>query len=296
MIGGYGALSPVVKRLLIANVVIHFLQFSSAWFTPTFALTGEGLFSGKLYLLVSYQYLHSMDSIIHILFNMLILFFFGPILEQNWGSRRFFIVYTLAGAVAGLAQILFSSPNTQIVGASGSLMAVFTAFALYYPNQEVLIWFIFPVKVKYIYLFTLFLNIAGVFTPDKIAGGSSIAYWAHLGGVLVGFLYVKFVAPSPYSSRSSWGSSPYSESDSGSVTEKVKDVFESFVGEKKKPNMNYHETEKKEAYDYDLLKFYRGEVDRLLDKINQVGYLNLNDEERKQLEVASDYLKQYDSH
>ena len=59
--------------------------------------------------------------------------------------------------------------------------------------------------------------------------------------------------------------------------------------------MSYSEKEPK-GYDHDLLKFYREEVDRLLDKINQVGYLNLNDDERKRLEEASEYLKQYDSH
>ncbi|MCB0278221.1 MAG: rhomboid family intramembrane serine protease [Calditrichaeota bacterium] len=293
MIGAYGMLTPVVKRILIANVVAFLLQYSVPGFFDNFVLTQRGLVNDfKLYQLISYQYLHGGFS--HIFFNMLLLFFFGPTLESNWGSRRFFLVYTTAGIVAGLAQLILSnSPTSAILGASGSLMAVLTAFALYYPNQEILIWFIFPVKIKYVFLFVLLIDITGVLSSS----GDGIAHWAHLGGVAVGLIYVRFFSPSPNSyGGGGWRGPSYRSSGRGeSVTEKMRDLFDSFGSEKKKPKMTYHQKETK-AYDYDLLKFYREEVDRLLDKINQVGYLNLNDDERKRLEEASDYLKQYDSH
>lgn len=281
-------LTTIVKRILIANAIIYFIFQNIPGFVELTILTPSGILEQfKIYQLISYQYLHG--SFLHIFFNMLILVYFAPTLENQWGSKNFLVFYTVAGAFAGFAQILFSSPNSAILGASGSVMGVFCAYALYYPNREImLLFFPVPIKIKYIFMVYVIIDVMNAFT-GKIP---NIANIAHLGGALVGFIFVKYFDKSY--STSSWSDGSSYSSGSGSMNtffDKMKSTFE-----QKQSSQSRKTFSDSDDYSKDKIHFYRTEMDRLLDKINEVGYLKLTDDERKRLEDASNYIKKYDSH
>lgn len=183
-------LTDVVKHLLIINV-IAFVCFQMIF--PQFAAQTYLWFPGtenfKPYQLVSHMFMHGSSS--HILFNMLSLFFLGPAVEQNLGSKRFLGFYLICGFAAmalhlGLAYLGVINPN-PIVGASGAIVGVFIAFALLYPEVKLMLIFPpIPIKAKYmmvgLVLFDLFSGVTGVNT--------GIAHFAHLGGAIAGFILI----------------------------------------------------------------------------------------------------------
>jgi membrane associated rhomboid family serine protease len=182
-------LTPMVKRLLIANTVIFFVWyvlgpqaqlFIREWFAfqPTLELLS------RPWVVVTYMFLHA--DLWHLAVNMLILFFFGPPLESKWGGREF-LTYFLVCGLGGAALCFFFQPG-YMVGASGGLLGVMLAFAMNWPNAPIYVWGIFPVKAKYLVGFFVILDILGA--RAGVEGGGT-AHFAHLGGVLAGFLYLK---------------------------------------------------------------------------------------------------------
>lgn len=183
-------LTEVVKHLLIINVLIYF--------GATMVLPELGVPTRMLYLfypgteafqpfqLITHMFMHG--STTHILFNMMSLFFLGPMVEQALGSKRFLIFYLLCGLGAMLLHLgidYFSAVHIPVVGASGAIMGIFVAFALLYPNTKLMLLFPpVPIKAKYMMMgliaFDLFSGISGIST--------GIAHFAHLGGVLAGFI------------------------------------------------------------------------------------------------------------
>jgi membrane associated rhomboid family serine protease len=135
------------------------------------------------------MFMHGSGS--HILFNMMSLFFLGPTVEQNLGSKRFLTFYLVCGFAAMilhlvLAQIGFIDAS-PVVGASGAIMGVFIAFGLMYPDVKLMLIFPpIPVKAKYLMgilvLFDLFSGVSGFNT--------GIAHFAHLGGVIAGLILI----------------------------------------------------------------------------------------------------------
>jgi len=163
-------------------------------------------------------------NIAHILFNMLALFFFGPILEYSVGPKRFLNLYFICGigaiilqwivqaiqihgitggfiishpeldssymAFGQSAQQLYGIYNTPIVGASGAIFGLLVAFAMLYPNMEMMILFLpIPIKAKYIVPGYILIEI---WSGIGQRSGDNVAHFAHLGGALFGFLVVKF--------------------------------------------------------------------------------------------------------
>ena len=183
-------LTDVVKHLLIINVIMFvcfhvlFSQFRELTF-----LFPPGSEYFKPYQLVSHMFMHGSPS--HILFNMMSLFFLGPMVEQNLGSKRFLIFYLICGFAAmllhlGLAYTGFIRPS-PVVGASGAIMGVFIAFGLLYPDVKLMLIFPpIPIKAKYLMgalvLFDLFSGVSGIST--------GIAHFAHLGGAIAGFILI----------------------------------------------------------------------------------------------------------
>lgn len=187
-------LTDVVRHLLIINVIV---------FLGTMALDIRAILAAfypaspffRPYQIVTHMFMHA--DFRHLLFNMLMLFFLGPLVEARWGPKRFLAFYLIAGLGAlGLDYFVtylelnyFGSANimqvygTPMLGASGAVFGVVTAMALLYPNVELYLFFIpFPVKAKYLISFyvvaELFLAFSGMQT--------GIAHWAHLGGALFG--------------------------------------------------------------------------------------------------------------
>lgn len=183
-IGFSFSLSPWVKRLLIANTAVFFLTFIVGqaflfeWlaFVPARVLTRPwGMFT--------YMFLHA--GFWHLFFNMLMLFFFGPPLEEKWGSREFIKYYLLCGLGGVALSFLFVS--NPIVGASAAVYGVMLAFAMNWPDSPIYIWGIFPVKAKWL---VTFLFVVSFFSALSDSGGN-VAHFAHLGGFAAGFFYLK---------------------------------------------------------------------------------------------------------
>ncbi|MDH5760431.1 MAG: rhomboid family intramembrane serine protease [Gemmatimonadota bacterium] len=182
---GFGhTLTPMVKRLLIANVVVFFLTvvFGQGVMQEWFAFRPTRVFV-QPWGVVTYMFLHANFG--HLFWNMLGVFFFGPPLEANWGSREFLKYYLICG-IGGVALSYVFLP-AAVVGASAAMYGLLLAFALNWPNAPIYIWGIFPIQAKWI-VGGLFLMSLGNALGDKT---SAIAHFAHLGGFVTGFLYLK---------------------------------------------------------------------------------------------------------
>ena len=174
-------LTKGVKQLLIINVVIFVFTYLKVPFIENFVLfpIQSGYF--QPYQLLSYMFLHS--SITHIIFNMIGLLIFGPNIENKFGTSKFIKIYLIMGLISGLASIIFI--NNPVVGASGAIWGIMMLFALFNPNELLYIYFIIPVKAKFI--------IGAFFTIElclSIMGSSDgVAHIAHVAGALTGALF-----------------------------------------------------------------------------------------------------------
>ena len=178
-------MTPWVTRLIIANVAMFVLSLASPHITEMFMLV-PALVLERPWALVTYMFLHG--GIGHILFNMLGLFFFGPRLEVTLGGKHFLWLYFISGVMGGLLSLFFT-PYAQIIGASGAIFGVFLGFAYYWPREQIYIWGIFPVQARVLVVVMTALTLFGGFG----GGGDGIAHFAHLGGFLGGYLYLKWI-------------------------------------------------------------------------------------------------------
>lgn len=243
-------MSDTVKTLIIINVAVFLGTHLVRWFPwELFAMTPRLVF-GKLMLwqLLTYMFLHA--DVWHIGINMLMLWFFGPAIEQAWGPRRFLFYYFLTGIGAALCSFIFSF-DAPIIGASGAIFGLLVAYAMMFPETVVLVFFFFPMKIKHAVLFFAGINLLGAVS----ASGSGIAYVAHLGGALFGYLYLK----------SEW------------LKIHVRHFFTLSSTQKKKPQ------KPKTHRDQELDK----KTDEILDKIARDGIESLTPAEREFLEERS---------
>ena len=172
-------------RLILANVVMFALSLlAPGLLQATMLVPAESLI--RPWTLVSYMFMHAGFS--HILFNMLGLFFFGPRLEAEMGGKRFLWLYFLSGMSGGLLSFFFT-PYTPIVGASGAVYGVFLGFAFYWPREKIFLWGILPIESRWLVVGMTLLSLFGGFGGE----GSNIAHFAHLGGFLGAFLYLKWL-------------------------------------------------------------------------------------------------------
>ncbi len=263
-----GGLTPVVKWLLISNVIVYFIQLITlrmgspltSWLSlQPYEITHHF----KFWQLATYQFLHSEASFFHIFFNMFTLWIFGCEVERWQGSKNFLRYYLLSGIGAGLFHILFNwNSPTPVIGASGAIYGVLVAFAVYFPDRIVtlLLFFILPVSLKAKHLVAFFVGISLFSGIVGIFGKSdSIAHFAHLGGALVGYLMLR------------------GDNLMGIVIRKYRTY----------QHQKQFMAEQKRQQD---IREKRDEVDRILDRINEVGYDSLSDEEKKNLKKASEFL------
>jgi membrane associated rhomboid family serine protease len=184
---------PGLKWLIVTNVVVFVVDFLAG---PTihsalmafFALTAEGAVKNFLVRQIfTYMFLHG--GFTHLLFNMLTLWFFGTQLERDWGTRRFLKYYFLCGMAAGVCVLVANllTRDVPTIGASGAIFGVLVAFAVLYPNQTVLMNFLFPIKAKYMVMIYAAIELLLTIRP----GQSGISTVAHLGGMAFGYVYLK---------------------------------------------------------------------------------------------------------
>jgi len=193
---GPGPMTPAVRALLYTNIAVYIA--SLFYYDPVvdwFGLVPKQVIEHRwLWQPVTYMFLHARTPT-HILFNMLILWMFGVELERMWGTQFFLKFYFVTGIGAAMISVLLSLlPFTvthsiydvPTIGASGALYGLLLAFAIYYPNRPILMMLFFPVPAKY---FVAILG--GIAFLTSVQGSGAVAATTHLGGLLVGYLYLQ---------------------------------------------------------------------------------------------------------
>ena len=182
----------VVKNILIINVILFIIK--SMWemqiipqnidldrYLDLFPIGTEYF---KPHQFITYMFMHA--DLSHIFLNMLAVYMFGSILESLWGPKRFLNFYLLCGLGAAALQLAISAFNNEytiLLGASGSVFGLLVAFAMMFPNTELQLYFVIPVKAKYLVIgYALFELYNGFFTNDNVA------HFAHLGGLVMGII------------------------------------------------------------------------------------------------------------
>lgn len=190
---------PAVKHLLIVNVLVFvalsnpllqrfLMEYGALW--PI----GSGLFGP--WQLVTYMFLHAGFS--HIIFNLFALWIFGQGIENFWGTKRFAIYYFLTGIGAALLHMFIGGSGAPTVGASGAVYGILLAFGMMFPDRYIML-LIPPIPIKAKYFVAIFGAIelfSGLMRPD-----SGIAHFAHLGGMVVGYVLIKYWGLKGESSR-----------------------------------------------------------------------------------------------
>jgi membrane associated rhomboid family serine protease len=175
----------------------RYLNFKRFWKLPvTFFFflmqTPAWAVRGCVWQFVTYMFMHATPS--HLLFNMLVLWFFAPRLESRWGTARFVRFYFVVGIGAGLfhtaLSFLTGYQDIPLLGASGAIYGVMLAYALYYPEETVLLYFVAPIKVKYLMIIMGILVFLGSISQGT-GGDPGISHVTHLGGLAVAFVYIR---------------------------------------------------------------------------------------------------------
>jgi membrane associated rhomboid family serine protease len=191
-----------VKRLMLAYAAIYLLMAvldlaspaAHDWVRVYLALIPKFVVHGRVWQLVTYSFLHF--QLLHLVFNALALWMFGAQLESDWGSKRFLEFYFFCTIAAALTTVAVSyahvpglSPLTTTIGASGGIYGLLVAFGVLYGDSEIMMFPLpFRIKAKYFVWGIVFLTLAGA-----IQESGGVANFAHLGGLLFGYLYLKFL-------------------------------------------------------------------------------------------------------
>jgi membrane associated rhomboid family serine protease len=178
-------MTPWVRRLIIANVIVFIFTMAMPELTALLAFRPI-LILQRPWTVITYMFVHA--DFMHIFFNMLVLYFFGPRLESRLGERRFIILYFIAGITGALLSFAPMYRYSWIVGASGAVFGVEFGFARFWPRERIYIWGLLPVEAWLLVVIMTGLSLWGGMT-----GGGNVAHFAHLGGFLGAFLYLKFL-------------------------------------------------------------------------------------------------------
>ena len=211
---GFRVLPPVVKNLLIINVLLYLATFTMNRFhidlTDYLGLHFFMASDFKPYQLITYMFMHG--NFEHLFFNMFALWMFGNTLENMWGSKRFLLFYMVCGIGAGLCQevvqyIQYTTSLAQYdnvnlgggqvismasylnllntVGASGAIYGLLLAFGMMFPNAMIYLYFFVPIKAKW-----FVIGYAVIELVSGFIGGGNVAHFAHLGGMLFGLILI----------------------------------------------------------------------------------------------------------
>lgn len=196
---GRGGLGPAVKGLLAANVAAYLLSLlyvhwildgRSIGVLQHLFLFPTTFFEGQIWQLATYMFLHDFGDPFHLIFNMFVLWMFGSIFEPQWGTRGFLFYYFACGLGGGVAVILMALlfPDTMffqspVLGASAAVLGFVIAFSVRFPDSYVYLFFMLPIKARYIGLATVIGDLAINFFAQ-----GHIASQAHIGGMLTGYL------------------------------------------------------------------------------------------------------------
>jgi len=244
-----------VNVLIVINIAVFIITniFRGIPWFGLFGLVPEFVVKRlMLWQLLSYLFIHL--GVWHLVINMLMLWMFGSVIESVWGSKRFLFYYFLTGIGAGCCSIIFAfNQGVPVVGASGAIFGLLVAYAVMFPDAVILLFFIFPMRMKYAAMVLAGINLLGALSNP----GGSIAYIAHLGGGLIGYLYLQ------------------------SETFKFK-LNALNLSQIKNSGIAGNQV-KKQTRQKDINR----EIDRILDKISAKGLESLTREEKRTLEKKS---------
>lgn len=258
-IGFGGGLTTAIKYLLIANVAVFLIRFlvPQEFIVEWFGLVPGSVFAEfRLWQFFTYMFIHG--GVWHLVMNMFFLWMFGCEVERTLGTREFFKYYVICGLGGGLLHLLinYNLSSSPVVGASGAIFGVMAAFGILFPERVItlLLFLVLPVQIKAKYLVMIFAGIA--LLAGSVGTSDGIAHFAHLGGMLAGFIYLKL----------DWRLDYF-----GNWLRQQRDSRRAVQGLKK----------------HQAMQRMRERVDEILDKINEVGYEGLDDEEKRILQDAS---------
>lgn len=291
----------ITKNLLIINV----LAFFATWvfekqgldLTATFGLHFFMAQDFSLYQLVTYLFMHG--SFMHLFFNMFAVWMFGTVMERVWGPKRFLIYYLVCGIGAGIIQegvqyINYANENLAAydfvmtssgritteaylnlwttVGASGAVYAILLAFGMTFPNERMfIIPFPFPIKAKWLIGGYIVIEVwSALNTP-----GDGIAHMAHLGGMLFGFLLIRYWRKHPNIEQRFNGQNGFFQQMKKQYENKRRNTFH-YQPSTETPRWEEHKEKEEDSA-------RQAEIDAILDKIRKSGYDSLTKEEKKKL-------------
>ena len=264
-----GPMTPGVKWLMIINGAVFLIQQIAGLIIPNgmeyiFGVSHDGFINNfMIWQPFTYMFLHG--GWMHIFFNLLGIWMFAGELELVWGRIKFIRYYMLSGLGAGLFIALMNyiafinyGSSAVTIGASGALYAVLLAYAILWPDREVMLYFLFPVKIKYLVLGFGLMEFFGTLSSTAGTGGN-ISHIGHLGGIISGFILIRLMRSSK------------------SLNKNRVSFFEKF---RKRNRL----TKKKKVID-DRIEAKRI-IDELLGKIAKSGMSSLTQDEKKKLEWA----------
>jgi membrane associated rhomboid family serine protease len=246
-------MTPWVTRLMIANVIVYLLSMASPQIVTALAFV-PALVLQRPWTLLTYMFLHG--GFFHIAFNMLGLYFFGPRLELELGGRDFLLLY----GISGLSGALFSFviPYVAVIGASAAVFGVFIGFARYWPREMIYIWGVIPVQARWLVVGMAVLSLLG----GAGFGDAGIAHFAHLGGFAGGYLFLVLRDRNTRTAR--------------------------FHEQLKLPPVRPGDLERWRRIDpASLHEVNRGELQRILEKLERQGIASLTETEREFLDRFS---------
>ena len=307
---------PFTRSLLLINVICYLLQLlferSGIDLVALFGLHFAKASDFYLFQLLTYMFLHGSFS--HLFFNMFSLWMFGGIIERSLGSRRFLTYYLICGIGAGLCQELWqlgayymegmngyklvdigndlSIPmdlflnRWTTIGASGACYGVLLAFGMLYPNERIVLLIPpIPIKAKY-----FVAGYAAIELYSAYASNDNIAHFAHLGGMLFGFLLLRYWRRANERRQAAWQNSWGTVPQKPSLGQRVKNwwgnIFQN--GRPARPGNARHTATRQSDYEYNMNRHAEEQrrearMDEILEKIKKSGYENLTEDEKREL-------------
>ena len=281
-------LPKVLQILLIANAAVFVVAFlgrgievnlGAGYGSLTDYISYFGAFMPRvpleLWRYVTYMFIHV--DFMHFFFNMLMLWMFGSEVAEWMGTRHFASMYFFCGIFAALfsfGMCLLGLTNNPIIGASGALMGIFVAYYKFFPDRMILMFFIIPMRIKHAMWVMIALDI---FFANS---GDMIAHFAHLGGVVAGFIYMALYQNSPNNSLLSGLSRLFSRKT------------ENYNGRSSSRRSDENDASEPEVLEGEV--FYVDEqkrMDEILKKVEREGIQSLTESEREFLLRAGDKLR-----
>ncbi len=286
-------LTPAVQVLIAINIAMAFLQAVDVFPQSTAtAWLGFDLatFPARWWTVATYMFVHA--GVWHLLANMYGLYLFGSRLEQTWSSKKFTWFYLFCGLGGVVFQMLFFQ-HGALVGASAAVFGVMTAYAMQWPDEEIYLMFVMPMRVRTLviglFVFNLVMGIVG--TGD---GGTNIAYFAHVGGVLAAYVYMRMATSSGIDQvRQRVANLPDADEPPRAIPRNLPrrergDEVDDIVAKSKaiiaKRTITLTPGSRRREAKAD-------ELNRVLDKISERGIESLTTDERKVLEEMSRKLR-----